>query len=202
MDSTPPVTLYVDCTCPFAWIASRWALEVASLRPTNLTFRLMSLYHLNLGRDLPPGYRARIDGSLAMGRVAAAVQTEYGPEVFANFYTAVGNRLHKLMRNDFDAVSREALAEVGLPEALADAATQDSYDDELAASHHEGMDPVGDDVGTPTFHVGDVAFFGPVLTKIPRGEDALRVFDGAVALASFPQFSELKRARESKLSFL
>ena len=191
-----PVTVYVDFSCPFAWITSRWMLEVARLRPTvQPEFRAMSLYLLNEGRDLPAGYRKHIDSTQGLGRVAAAVQEEYGPGVFSQFYTAVGDLVHGQKRSDYDAVVREALAQVGLPSELAAVAGSADYDDALAASHHEGMDPVGSDVGTPVIHIGDVAFFGPVLTRIPRGADALDVYDGAVALAGFPHFFELKRSR-------
>jgi hypothetical protein len=197
----PTVDLYVDPLCPFAWVTSRWALEVAAQRPVHLTFRLMSLYLLNKDRDISAEYRARIESSRGIGRVAAAVQTDHGPDAFAAFYTAAGTRIHNQGIEDFDAVARDALAEAGLPAELADAATSDAYDGVLAASHEAGMKPVGEDVGTPTMHVDGTAFFGPVLTRIPRGEEALRIFDGALALAGFPYFFELKRSRTESPQF-
>ncbi|GAB2470072.1 DsbA family protein [Promicromonospora xylanilytica] len=191
----PVVDVYVDPMCPFAWITSRWALEVAQHRDVQLTFRLMSLYLLNKDRDIEDDYRARIERSRGIGRVAAAVQAQHGPDAFSAFYTAAGTRIHGQQNKDFDAVAVEALAEAGLPAELAAATTSEEHDAALAASHEAGMKPVGDDVGTPTLHVDGVAFFGPVLTRIPRGEEAAALFDASVALARYPYFYELKRSR-------
>jgi len=199
--TTPTVDVYVDYSCPFAWITSRWILEVAKQRPINLTFKAMSLYLLNEGRDLPAGYREHINKTQGLGRIAAAVQTDYGPQAFSDFYTACGTRIHNQGNGDFLAVAAEALQEVGLPSSLLEAANTDKYDEALQASHLAGMKPVGDDVGTPTIHVDGVAFFGPVLTRIPRGQDALEVFDGTVLLARYPHFFELKRSRTERPEF-
>lgn len=190
------VDFWFDPICPWAWIASRWMLEVHRVRRVDLRWHVMSLAYLNDGKDdLSQEFRALLETAWGPVRICVAAAERHGEEVLLPLYNALGNRFHLERKPHEHATFVEALAEAGLPVDLADAAESTAYDDALKASHHAGMDLVGYEVGTPCIKVGDVAFFGPVVSPIPRGEAAGALFDGVLLVAGTDGFFELKRSR-------
>ena len=192
---TTDVDFWFDPVCPWAWMTSRWMLEVEKVRDVKVTFHIMSLSVLNDGRDLPAGYREFLDNAWMPARAALLVEQRHGSEVLREFYTALGTRFHPGGEEVGPGPVAEALAEVGADADILDIAQTDAVDDDLRRSHHEGMDPVGDEVGTPVIRVNGMSLFGPVLSPAPKGEEAGRLWDGFVNVTAYPGFFELKRTR-------
>lgn len=193
---TQQVDLWVDPACPWAWITSRWLLEVQQRRAIEPQWHIMSLAYLNSEKDIPDEYRQTLATAWGPVRVCIAAAQKYGDEVLGPLYTALGTKFHIEGKPRDRATIEEALAEAGLPAELADAMDDTGYDEALKKSHHEGMDQVGFDVGTPVIAVNGVAFFGPVVTPIPRGEAAAKLWDGVLLVAGTDGFFELKRTRD------
>jgi protein-disulfide isomerase-like protein with CxxC motif len=196
---------WFDPLCPWAWITSRWMLEVEKVRPVQTEWRIMSLAYLNLnqheGKGLAEDYVERMKRAWGPVRICAAAAQEKGQDVLGPLYTAIGTRFHVQGRREDPATLPEALAEVGLPESLTDAATSTEFDEIIKASHHQAFDEVGLDVGTPVIRIRGKALFGPVITPAPKGEAAGRLWDGFVLVTEADGFFELKRTRDRKPSF-
>ena len=200
------ITFWFDVSCPFCWITPRWIKEVVSIRDVEVDWVPMSLSVLNEGREeLPEQYKEMMKANWGPARVFAAVKTNY-PEKVDELYTIMGNKVHIGGRvasgfGGYDEVIAESLEEAWLPKELAAVANTEEYDEKLRAFHDKAMKAVGDEVGTPVIKLGTTAFFGPVLTRIPVGEEACELFDAALRLAEYPHFFELKRSRTEKPQF-
>jgi hypothetical protein len=204
-DEREAVQFWFDPLCPWAWITSRWMLEVEQVRPVTPDWRIMSLAYLNLtqheGKGLAPDYVERMSRAWGPVRVCAAAAQHTGQGILGPLYTAIGTRLHVQGRREDPGVIPEALAELGLPGSLAGAADGTEFDELIKASHHEAFDDVGLDVGTPVLRIRGKALFGPVISPAPKGEAAGRLWDGMVLVSEADGFFELKRTRDRKPSF-
>lgn len=201
MDETVFVDFWFDPVCPYSWTASRWLHEVARRRPLAVRHHVMSLYLLNERRtDIDEGYRRSVVASRGPARVATAVATQFGDGALDGFYTEFGTLVFDVWRRptaaEYRSVLETSLPRAGLPARLVDAMDTDEHDAAMQTSHEAGTSLVGSEVGTPITRIGGAAFSGPVLNAIPRGDDALRVFEGARLLFGYSQFYELKRTRD------
>jgi len=192
---TTPVDFWFDPSCPWAWMTSRWVDEVAALRNLDVTWHVMSLAVLNEDKDISEERRAFFPRALRYTRLVTAVGELHGAALVKPLYDALGTRIHPGASTDVDTVIAEALAEIGLPAELAAYSESDEFDEQMRASHFEGIGRVGQDVGTPVISVNGAAFFGPVISPAPKGEQAATLWDGVVALAGYDGFFELKRSR-------
>lgn len=188
------VTFWFDPVCPWAWMASRWILEVEKLRDIELTFSPMSLAVLNEGRDLPASYQRLMELAWTPARAAVGVLERYGNDGLRAFYTAIGTRFHPLDEPKNIETLRSALAECGFDEEIANEAEAGAWDAELRANQAKAIELVGDDVGTPVITIDGMSLFGPVMSPAPKGEEAAELFDGFVKVTSYPGFFELKRS--------
>jgi 2-hydroxychromene-2-carboxylate isomerase len=200
-ESTTGADFWFDPACPFAWITSRWILEVEKVRDIKVTWHIMSLAYLNQDKDIPEEYRAFLTTAWQPVRVLMAVEQKHGKDALLPLYTALGTRIHIEKQDKDRAMIEAALTEAGLDVSFADAMDDSSYDEAIAKSHHLGMDQVGNEVGTPTIAFEGRAFFGPVISKAPKGEDAGTMWDAFIALSKFEHFYELKRSRTEDLDF-
>ncbi|NLW13210.1 MAG: DsbA family protein [Trueperella sp.] len=189
------VNFWFDVSCPWTWITSRWLVDVSEQRDLDVTWRPFSLFELNKDRDLPEDYRKHIEDSRNFGRISMAV-SKTSPDRVGEFYTELGTRIHNDEQPQTDETILAALSAVGLDAELLERAKAGEFDDAVRASTQAGLDLVGDDVGVPIIEVAGVAFFGPVMSPAPQGADAVKAWDGTVALAQTKGFFELKRSRD------
>ena len=198
---TTKAEFWFDPSCPWAWITSRWILEVQAQRDIEVKWNIFSLAVLNEGRELKPEYRKRIDKSWGPVRVIAAAKKKNGYEVVLPLYTEIGTLFHPGAKPVAKETISEALQNQKLDPTLIDFYDTNDFDQDLRDSTKAGLDLVGDDVGTPIISIEGVAFFGPVLTPAPKGSEALKLWDGVLAAASLPGFFELKRTRTARPQF-
>ncbi|RJL22750.1 DsbA family protein [Bailinhaonella thermotolerans] len=200
MADRTPVDFWFDPFCPWAWLTSRWLIEVAAVRDIEPRWHVMSLYFLNKDRDIPGWYRELVNQSIGPVRVVAAAEAAHGPQVLGRLYTEMGERFHVQGRRKdggpIEPIVAEALEAAGLDAGLVAAMGDEGYDEAVRRSHDDAMSRVGEDVGTPVISVNGASFFGPVVTPAPKGEAAGRLWDGVVLVAGTDGFFELKRTRD------
>jgi len=201
MASAQKVDMWFDPICPFAWITSRWLLEAAAVRDLEVTWNIMSLAQLNKDRDLDEAHKAAFTRSWDAVRLVAAVKEKHGNDAVIALYNAMGTRIHLKKEKVSDELLTAALAEAGLPADLLAVAKDESWNEPMIASHDRAISLVGNDVGTPVVAIGDAAFFGPVISPAPKGEQAGRLWDGLALCLEVPGFYELKRARKGGPDF-
>ena len=201
MTEKAAVEMWFDPICPWAWLTSRWLMEVEQVRDVEVTWSVMSLAVLNDGRELPAEYRSVMERSWGPVRVVVAAAREHGSGVIKPLFDALGTRIHVGGQKDYPQVVAASLQEVGLPADLLRFATSNEVDDDVRASHARAIALVGDDVGTPVVAMDGAGFFGPVVSPAPKGEAAGRLWDGWVLMTSTPGFFELKTTRTQSPSF-
>lgn len=200
---------YFDPVCPFAWMTSKWVRQVQAARDYEVDWRFISLRlvnaHVDYDAHFPPEYEAGHTAGLRLLRLAARVRDEHGQPAVANLYAALGAEIFDRNPVPDDTAARRGTAEfvapvldrLGLPAGLASALDETRWDALIQAETDEALAATGKDVGTPILHVDPphgVAFFGPVISRLPSAEESVQLWDHVLGLARFPGFAELKRS--------
>lgn len=197
------VVVHVDPSCPFAWITERWLSEVERAGEIELEVRLLSLAVVNEHREIDAWYRTFNDRAWGPARVMAAIVDAHDVDAGRRFYEAFGERFHVQSGTgddvDRDAVAADALADIGLPASLADAAADPAWDDQLRSLTRTAIDAVGLDVGVPLVTIDGEIASGPVLSRIPRGDGAVALYRATRVLAAEPGFVRYERQRVEDL---
>ena len=186
---------WFDPMCPWAFITSRWILEVTKVREIEITWNIFSLPHLNKDREMPEKYKAIFANSWSCARIIKSVEKDFGKEKTLPLYTAISTRIHVLKETVSKDLLSDSLKEVGLDSKYLAEMENSDWDKQIIESHERGIKLVGDDVGTPIIAINGIGFFGPVISPAPKGEEAGKLWDGVVLSASYPGFFEIKRSR-------
>ncbi|UCZ92113.1 hypothetical protein [Gordonia sp. WA4-43] len=209
------VNFYFDPVCPFAWMTSKWVRKVQAQRNYTVEWRFISLRllnaHIDYDAQFPPEYEAGHTAGLRLLRAAASIRREHGPAAIGPLYEALGTRIfdahtgsYTVDATDFRGTAEflgPVLDELGLPAHHPNALDDAEFDAEIQAETDEALSLTGRDVGTPIIHFQPpegVAFFGPVISRLPGDDDAVVLWDHVIGLASFPGFAELKRSLREK----
>ena len=196
------VDFWLDPLCPWSWLTAEWLREVQEQTGLEVRWGVMSLAVLNEAAEIPEEWRPFLEGSWAAVRALESARQAGGNDGFVAFLDAVGRRYHVEGRRDLDAIIPEAVAEAGLPDALAASAWTPDRDEDVRLAHKQAMALGGPDVGSPILAFegpeGTVGFYGPIVSRVPRGEDAVRLFEATETLATTPGFFELKRTRDEE----
>jgi hypothetical protein len=194
--ATTKVEMWFDTLCPWAWMTSRWLVEVAKVRDISIQWNVMSLFFLNESRShISADYLDNAKKALGPLRIIVAAERLYGNQVAGELYTAFGEEIHLNKMKFSPELNSKVLGKFSFPVDLLPFADDVSLDELILKSHKAGIDRVGEDVGTPIVSIEGISFFGPVISPAPKGEDAGKLFDGAFAVASYPGFFEMKRTR-------
>ena len=205
------VEYFWDPACPWSWLTSRWMVNVIAEQPMRVEWRLISLRmineHKDYGQDFPEGHERVHQRGLELLRVAAAVRAEAGEAAVLPLYSALGTRIHVEKDPQFfdgRAGIEAVLADLGHPAQLAGAATSTEFDGLIRADSEEALERCGGNIGTPVISFlppDGPSFFGPVISRAPRGQEAVDLWNAVCTLGTNEHFSELKRSTRGRPQF-